>query len=271
MVLRGTSLSCASASASASAAVAFCFVSACGSFGSSGGDAPADAAVLLDAGSPDAVAADARVDGAVAPACGAGHTFCADFEGGPSAEWTGSFVLGGGALALTAGATGGFALLSTVSARSGGEGSAYVFQEFAGAKGLRVDLDVNIADVQLGSGGEFNILQISGVKGEASAILLFRNASPTFGLFVDMGNGTTTGSQALVDLQRDSWVHMQVVMQFGPTGHLLVRAGNQTAWDAEVASTQPAVPSLRIGIGRYLAPTPDLSGRFDNVRVDVLP
>jgi hypothetical protein len=270
MLSRVVVCACVVALASASA-----FVDGCGSFGAAAsGDEQPDAAVPADAGTTDATTTSeggggGEIDASGRAPCG-GSVFCADFEkGAPSEGWNAFVTIGGGTLVTTPGPTG-QALLSTVPARTSGEGSAYVVASFAGATGLQVEFDVNVAPTA--SSGEFNIVQVSGSKGEAGAILVFRNMSPQLGFYLDPGTGAPADDpQALVEMPRNAWLHVQIILTFGPAGHLVVRSGAEKAYDAPFASKEPPVPSVRLGLGRYNSATPNLSAQYDNVRVDRLP
>ena len=273
---------CVAALAATFALAQIALVDGCGAFVAESNDAPpgpADAVSGPDDGAAgDALApADAGDAGDAATAdASCAHTFCADFEEpDPAAGWTEAKTGGGGTLGIGAGTgTSGNALTSMLPAVvASASAYAYVSQAFVGATELHVELDINAPVVGAATGGDVNILELSGISqaGLVSGVgVLLKSTLPSLSFFIAHGDGSSDGPTALIDLPRGMWTHVTLHFQFGESGSLQVLVGGSVAIAQSVITQVVATPALRVGLQHYNAATSAMSARFDSVRVDVV-
>jgi hypothetical protein len=240
---------------------------------------PNDAAATLpdampatsDASMPDGASfadADAMIsDG------GCSHSFCADFEGTAADKgWSAKHVLSG-ALAIAPGVgLPGSALNSSIEAQTAPQDYAYLAQEFPGAVGFHLELEMKVPPATFEAATVITLVQLSGdVGGQGSGVGLVLSSQPTrLGFFIAHGDGSSDTLIPGFDVVRDKWLHVVFDLRFGKVGVVTVSVDGNVAVNQVIATAVPSTPELRIGVQHYNGATPALAVLYDTVLVDLL-
>ncbi|HEY8078381.1 MAG TPA: hypothetical protein VIF62_29835 [Labilithrix sp.] len=256
----------------AAAALLVRAIAACGSYGATSHDDPADAAAPpapppspLEGGSSDASPDADAADAGFCASLSAAATFCSDFDEStdPSSGWAGLTLGDGGTAALDT--TFKSAPRSFHSSSAGDP--TFLFKTFGGVqRSIDVELDVFLVyDPSTSSMGAVTPIQID--TGQLDTWIFFF-ADPSKGYFQQAGSAFSTNFPSPLG----DWHHLHLTVKLGAGGSTITASADGTPlWTDHPMSPSwpsPASVSLRVGVPA-LATTPSGATRVDNVVVHV--
>jgi len=257
---------------------------ACGAFDATSDDvsdgasdgAPPSADASTDTQQPTTDAP--HVDAPASPDAGeigdgaCGHDFCADFESADAqAGWTMAHRLSGTLSVVPDGGVSGNALSSSIIGADMPQQYAYLAQDFSGASGVHLELDVNVPSASFDPATSITLMQFSGGATESGVGIQLASNPPTVQIFVASGMGVDTNVAPImtaIDLPRDQWVHCVVDMHYG-AGKVLSLDVGALHETYTIDTVDPPMSQLRVGVQHYNGPTPALNVLYDTVRADL--
>lgn len=244
-----------------------------GADGAAPPDAPVDAATAEEASADAGEHGDADGGGdAEGGVVGCAHEACFDFETSATAGWDGPVLSGGGSLGREVAAGGAGTLRAQIPATGDGAGAtAYVAKSFQNARGMHVELAVDITAAILASGASFSFMEITAGPSDIGLSVYIVPQVPNLALYFKPGAaGANQNIPAVAGLSEGQWHMVSVDVLFGAKATVHVEIDHVVALDKLLSSSLPSAPlQLRVGLQRYNNATPALSAAFDDVAVDV--